>query len=82
MSSAPEPSPLRPADWSESAEAVAALRAGKQYSLMIATEHMSRLSIGWRPPTRRQASVHGDSGHGTGCTRNFGGDCRSSMQQL
>ena len=60
MSAAPEPGPLRPPDWAESADAVAALRAGKQYALLIATEHMTRLSVGWRPPTARQASVYGD----------------------
>ena len=55
MSSAPEPSPLRPPDQAESAAAVAELRAGKEYALLIATEHMTRLSVGWRPPTARQA---------------------------
>ena len=55
MCSAPEPGPLRPPDWAESAATVAALRRGKHYALLIATEHMARLSVGWRPPTARQA---------------------------
>ena len=73
MSTAPEPSPLRPPDLAESAEAVAALRAGKQYALLIATEHMTRLSVGWRPPTDRQARLHSDWGLPVGCMRNLCG---------
>ena len=54
MSAAPEPNLLRPADTAETSKGVTALRAGKQYALLIATEHMTRLSVGWRPPTARQ----------------------------
>jgi hypothetical protein len=54
MSVAPEPTPSRPPDKAETSEVVTALRTGKQYALLIATEHMTRLSVGWRPPTARQ----------------------------
>ena len=54
MSTASEAVPIRPADMAECSEVVAQLRAGRQYALLIATEHMTRLSVGWRPPTARQ----------------------------
>lgn len=47
-------------DWVESAQTVAHLRSGqpgRHAASLISTEHMARLSIGWRPPSPRQVAV-------------------------
>ena len=54
------PAPADDADWVECAATVALLRAvpgGKHAALLLATEHMTRLSVGWRPPSTRQVAA-------------------------
>ena len=47
-------------DWVESEATCQQLQEAGQYGMLIATEHMARLYLGWRPPTAVQVTVmHG-----------------------
>ncbi|BDA40884.1 probable neuroblastoma-amplified sequence at N-terminal half [Coccomyxa sp. Obi] len=48
------PQIAREPDWVESAETCQQLQESGDYGMLIATEHMARLFLGWRPPTAHQ----------------------------
>lgn len=45
---------MRESDWIESADMCRQLQESGDYGMLIATEHMARLFVGWRPPTAHQ----------------------------
>ena len=55
--SSAEPQLPREPDWVESEATCAEMRAAGQYGALIATEHMARLFLGWRPPSGHQVPV-------------------------
>jgi hypothetical protein len=55
-----DPPPLsREPDWVESEATAAALRASGEHGLMMATEAMAKIAMGWHPPSKRQVRRHG-----------------------
>lgn len=44
-------------DWVESREVCQELQEAGEYAMLISTEHMAQLFIGWRPPTAHQARL-------------------------
>ncbi|EIE26521.1 hypothetical protein COCSUDRAFT_64531 [Coccomyxa subellipsoidea C-169] len=49
----------READWVESGEMCRELQESGEYGMLISTEHMARIFIGWRPPAPHQACFTG-----------------------
>lgn len=47
----------READWVESEATVQELRAADQFGLLLATEPLAALSMGWRPPSSRRLAA-------------------------
>ena len=56
----------READWVESGEMCRELQESGEYGMLVSTEHMARIFIGWRPPAPHQAcftGTHFSNGH-------------------
>ena len=54
--SAAAPALARAADWVETVEVCSELQELGEYGLLVATEHLAKLYIGWRPPSAQQVS--------------------------
>lgn len=56
-------------DWVECQEVCEELQAAGEYGMLMATEHMARLYLGWRPPTTRQVHTlaHAQGHHVLSC---------------
>ena len=49
-----KPLPMRDPDWAESHDAVENIKRGSSLGLLVATEPMAALSVGWQPPSLAQ----------------------------